>query len=304
MKKLTIYIFGFLSCYFGFAQINAVVLDSVSKKEIPYVNIWVEDEDIGTTSDENGRFKLDNILENSNKNLILSSLGYERKEIEINALKENILLIPKVTNLDEVILINKKNKKETTIGRFKKSKISNHVTCSRTPWMFARHFQYESHYEVTPFIKSFTFLTNSKVENAKFNIRLYEKNENGEPGETIYDKNIFGFAKKGKRKTVVDLSHLDFLFPKNGFFIVVEWLIIEENKSIITFTYEGSSKKQKADRYNPKFGLIPTEDQTLSFSYSKSKWFKAWLNKEDSKYTSKKFKNKYNLLAVELILTN
>ena len=41
------------------AQIKGVVKDSISGKPIAYVNIWVENENIGTTSEENGSFSLD-----------------------------------------------------------------------------------------------------------------------------------------------------------------------------------------------------------------------------------------------------
>ena len=302
--KLFFSIFLIFTYFFCFSQINGVILDSISEKEIPYVNIWVEDENNGTTSDEYGVFHLKNINKNEIKQLTFSSLGYEIKKIKISNLSDTILLNPKSVLLDEIVLIKKKGDKKLIISKFKKSKINSHITSSKLPWMFARYFQYESNYEKTPFIKSFTFLTKSKIDNAKFNIRFYDKSKSGEPGKPIYNENIYGYAKKGKSKTVVDISELDFIFPLNGFFVVVEWLIIEENKSIFTFSYDGSSKKHKSDRYNPKFGLIPTEDQSLSFSYSKSKWHKSWLNKEDSKYTSKKFRNKYNLLAVQLELTN
>ena len=59
------------------AQIRGVVKDSISGEPIPYVNIWVENETIGTTSEVNGRFSLD-IKEE--KVLFFSALGYETKK--------------------------------------------------------------------------------------------------------------------------------------------------------------------------------------------------------------------------------
>ena len=61
----------FLSISF-FAQTKGVVADE-SGKPIPYVNIWVENENIGTTSEENGEFF---IAASANKNLIFSILGF------------------------------------------------------------------------------------------------------------------------------------------------------------------------------------------------------------------------------------
>ena len=40
------------------AQIKGVVKDSISGKPIPYVNILVEDENIRTTSEEDGEFTI------------------------------------------------------------------------------------------------------------------------------------------------------------------------------------------------------------------------------------------------------
>ena len=40
------------------AQIKGVVKDSITKEPIPYVSIWVENKDIGTTTDEKGYFLL------------------------------------------------------------------------------------------------------------------------------------------------------------------------------------------------------------------------------------------------------
>jgi hypothetical protein len=41
------------------AQIKGVVKDSLTGNPIPYVNIWIENENIGTTSEEDGSFLID-----------------------------------------------------------------------------------------------------------------------------------------------------------------------------------------------------------------------------------------------------
>ncbi len=59
------------------AQIRGVVKDSITGEPIPFVNIWVENETVGTTSESNGSFSLD-IKEE--KMLVFSALGYEVKK--------------------------------------------------------------------------------------------------------------------------------------------------------------------------------------------------------------------------------
>ena len=53
--KRLIWIFLIVS-QFTFSQIRGVVKDSITGEPIPFVNIWVENETIGTTSETNGSF--------------------------------------------------------------------------------------------------------------------------------------------------------------------------------------------------------------------------------------------------------
>ena len=55
------------------AQVKGVVVDE-NNKPISYVNIWAENENIGTTSEENGTFSI-NVMES--KILIFSALGFD-----------------------------------------------------------------------------------------------------------------------------------------------------------------------------------------------------------------------------------
>ena len=98
------------------AQIRGVVKDSTSGEPIPYVNIWVENETIGTTSETNGSFSLD-IKEE--KLLVFSALGYEVKKASSKS--EVILLKPKVFELNEVVIEQPKFKKEIEIGNYETS---------------------------------------------------------------------------------------------------------------------------------------------------------------------------------------
>ena len=76
-EKILILIF-FIVSQIAFSQIKGVVKDSISGEPISYVNIWVENETIGTTSEADGSFSLDVKEE---KVLVFSALGYETKKI-------------------------------------------------------------------------------------------------------------------------------------------------------------------------------------------------------------------------------
>ena len=106
MKEKRLIWFFLIVSQFVFSQIRGVVKDSISGEPIPYVNIWVENETVGTTSEADGSFSLDIKDE---KVLIFSALGFETKKLSSKS--EVILLKPKVFELNEVIIEQPKFKK-------------------------------------------------------------------------------------------------------------------------------------------------------------------------------------------------
>ena len=78
MKDIRLIWIFLIVTQFAFSQIRGVVKDSISGEPIPFVNIWVENETVGTTSETNGSFSLDIKDE---KLLVFSALGYETKKI-------------------------------------------------------------------------------------------------------------------------------------------------------------------------------------------------------------------------------
>ena len=297
MKKSFVIIL-FLISNFCFSQLKSVIIDSETKEKIPYVNIWVENENIGTTSNEKGEFELEI---DGPKIILFSAIGFETKKISSDSIKNILELKPLITELDEIIINSKKLTEELVIGKFKKSKINHYFACGTHPWISARFFKYKEAYDKTSYLKKIRILTKSNVKDSKFNIRLYDVNENGEPENYIYDQNIIGIAKKGKKITEIDVSKLNIEFPKDGFFIAFEWLIIENNKYEFNYTIKGSKKKHIGIHYAPKIGLIPSVSNENSWIFNQGKWRKVWKNNND---ISKKYRNKYNIVAMELILSN
>ena len=86
MKKFALLLSLVSICIY--LQIKGIVLDK-SNKPIPYVNIWVENENIGTTSEENGSFSIH--VEDQNKVLIFSALGFETKKVAVSDAEEVVL---------------------------------------------------------------------------------------------------------------------------------------------------------------------------------------------------------------------
>ena len=79
MKENRLILFFLVVSQFALSQIKGVVKDSISGEPIPYVNIWVENETIGTISEIDGSFVL---TTSSDKNIVFSILGYNKKTLK------------------------------------------------------------------------------------------------------------------------------------------------------------------------------------------------------------------------------
>ena len=98
----------------AFAQTKGVVKDSISGKPIPYVNIWVQNENIGTTSQEDGTFEIN--TNDKSKKLSFNAIGFEKKIVTISN-SNLVLLKPVEYQLDEVVIVKRFGTKLIEIGK-------------------------------------------------------------------------------------------------------------------------------------------------------------------------------------------
>jgi hypothetical protein len=281
------------------AQIKGVVKDSISGEAISYVNIWVENENTGTTSEEDGSFFLDTKEKN---NIIFSALGYKIKTI--NTHDSLIYLIPKVFQLNEVIVENKKNLNLIRVGSFKKGKIKLYYGSGKNPTILAKKIEFSEEVSKHPFLKDINFLSSCRIDKAKIILRFFELDENNMPGSDYLDENIIIEVKKGKNLNKIDLEKYNIKIPKRGIFIAFEWMIINENKYTFTYTVEEENNKIKHKdglTYQPVIGTIPSENKTWQFN--KGKWFKREKHSRDN-LKNVNYIDKFGELAIQLTLTN
>ncbi len=287
----------FLLCYSLSAQIKGVVVDE-NNQPIPYVNICTVDENIWTTSEENGAF---NINVSQDKSLIFSALGFEKRIIKASEVERTVLKLSSF-KLDEVVVEKRKNILEIEIG----NQTNNNVTLisGNRGWLNAKYFPYELTYTKTKFIKSAIVITKSNVKDAIFKLRVFSKADNGEPDSDLIEEDIIVMVKKGRKKSKIDLSKYNLVFPKEGVFIAFESLMIEKNKYDFKYTIEGRSKKQNEKYYAPDL-VCTLSDEENSYHMANGKWLKLniWHNNE-TKSNLLKFNNKVLEPAINLILSN
>jgi hypothetical protein len=296
-EKKLLFVLLLLGLYTS-AQIKGVIKDSISGQPIPYVNIWVDGETIGTTSEENGSFSLD-IKEE--KILIFSALGYESKKS--SSKNEIILLKPKVIELKEVVVASAKKNKTIKVNSFKKNKIKVYYGAGIEPTIIAKKIEPTDQIIKHPYLKEINFLSLCQLEKAKLVLRFFEIDADGKPGDDYLGENIIIIIKKGQNLNKLNLEKYNIRIPDKGFFIAFEFLTIEENKYTFKNTQEldGKSIKKEFVSFDPVIGTTPTENQN-SYQYTKGIWYKRGKFSNVDKLTS--YQNKFGELAIELTLTN
>ena len=278
------------------AQIRGVVKDSISGEPIPYVNIWVENETIGTTSETDGSFSLD-IKEE--KILVFSALGYETKRITSKV--QTVVLKPKVMELKEVIVEQPKFKKEIEIGT-KPQKNSIRIS-DQVGNLKGRYFAFKEEYRQTKFIRNIKIFTNSKITNSKFKLRIFRVGINGLPDSDMLDEDIVITVKKGKSENIINMEAHNFVFPENGIFIVFETLFLNENKEFYKSYNQFTKQNQQSTLYEP--GLVCNlVDEENTYIFSSKGWYKFPKQTNNNQGTLTKFNNKVFEPAIVLTLTN
>jgi hypothetical protein len=278
------------------SQTHGIVLNKDTNTPIPFANIWIANENIGTTSDKNGLFGFKEDIKN--KVLIISSIGFEKEQIQVDNSNLKIFLVPKTYTINEIVVAPKR-KNEIIIGHYRRSQVVQ-FTCPRTPQIFARLFPYKDEYENNQFIKSIRIESLSRIE-SKINLRMFYVSDNGEPGDDILKTNFLIKVKKGRNTISIDtLDKLRIKFPKEGLFIALEYLIIEENEYYFKYYDKDLHKKTQIMGYMPMIGNIRTDNPLNSWVYREGMW-----KKDLGKKTEELTKDHLSYyLAIELTLTN
>jgi hypothetical protein len=277
--------------YFVSAQTKGVVIDE-SGKPIPYVNIWVENENIGTTSEENGEFS---IAASANKNLIFSILGFEKRVLK--ALEASNVIMKAVSfQLDEVVVARHFETKKIEIGTINNSVLE---AFDNGPRIDVKFFPYEAAYKKTKFIKKVSILTDSRIDNATVKIHFYKADANGFPGEELLTKDYIVTIQKGVVRNGFDLTDLNLKMPKTGLFIGFEKLLISKNKLEKTIVNSNTQKTSIQLIYYPLV-LYNYVERDYLFTFSGGKWSRQTSDKNEG--TSGKIK--VYEPAINLVLTN
>jgi hypothetical protein len=276
------------------AQLKGVVVDE-NNKPIPYVNIWVENENIGTTSDEDGFF----IINASEKKIfVLSAVGYELKKTALNN-NEKVVLKIVLYKLDEIVITKRKQDKELEIGNAEK--IRHTQLSGNNPWIYGKLFHYDSLYASIPYLKKIVFFSDSDIKEAKLKIRIFEF-DGTTPTNDLLEEDLIVTVKKGMRKNTIDISKYNLRFPEKGIVIGLEWMIIEENRHDFEYRAYQSKKTVTMENYQPSLVVNYSKEED-SFNYSQGKWVRSKIFLTE-KRNNEPWYGKILMPAINLILSN
>lgn len=273
------------------AQTKGIVVDE-SGKPIPYVNIWVENENIGTTSEENGAFS---IAASANKNLIFSILGFEKRILKA-AEVSNVIMKAVSFQLNEVVIAKHFETRKLEIGQINDAIFE---AFDNGPRIDVKFFPYEAAYNKTKYIKKVSVLTDSRIDNATIKIHFYKADVNGFPGEELLTKDYIANIQKGVVRNGFYLTDLNLKMPKTGLFIGIEKLLISKNKLEKTIVNSNTQKTSTQVIYYPLVLYNYVEREYL-YTFSGGKWSR----QTNDKNQVDSGKIKVYEPAINLVLTN
>lgn len=206
---------------------------------IPFVSIGITNTYVGTISELDGGFELKIPKNLTADNLAFSSIGYQSTSISLAASKGmflDIVLIEDVRRLSEVVVASKRLRAKVK----RRGKV--HSMDSR--------FMTDPNYSgsalaqliVSPFdttqIRWISLGYLNKIKDLQLRVQFHGVNENGQPGEVIFGKEIivdlYEFA--GEHKMKFD----DFVFVTDKeFFVVLEPLVLQKNRTALVETIDG-----------------------------------------------------------------
>jgi hypothetical protein len=203
------------------------LIDEATQNPLPYVNIGLIDENIGTVSDRQGYFELLlNPAQHKNATLQFSMLGYETQTFDLEEFLELdhflIALKEKPTELDEVII-------ETQARKFE-SKILGNKTTSKalyaafTTNKLGNEMGFIVRQRKHPMIlKKFNLsLVKNSYGPIRFRLNFYSV-ENGLPAAPLLNENIIIETAIESGLITKDLSPYALVIDQD-FFIAIEWI--------------------------------------------------------------------------------
>lgn len=256
---------------------EGIVVDDANNTPIPYVNISFLNTLVGTSTDENGWFLVELSKDLLNKQVHISSLGYNDTIMAARTVFETKKVSLKETTfkLEEVVVL-KDLGDDQVLNPIGSYDITSGFDSSSTPWVLALYFPNVG--ATKKYLKKVTVFFRDKNEfsreRSKFRLRLYSVDPDTKvPTNDLSYKSIIVEAVKGKDYAVIDLEEQKIQMPRAGIYVGLEWLFIpfnwykKDEKDRLTNT------PRIEDRFAPTFGGVYSQNQNFKVMvYGMGQW--------------------------------
>ena len=288
----------------GQNAIEGRIVSQNGNSPIPYANIWIIGTNYGTTSNENGQFRMDiDKLKDEAYSLKISSIGNLDTTIRLSELGKLIKLRSRNYELSEVKVFPQK-KKEMILNDLRKEKLVGGFMEDSVPKISGYLFDYQPEYSECPYLKKIRVYTCS-LNRSKFNLRIYSFDAKAKrPIDELVHENILVQSKGSflmlPKCVEIDVSKYKIKFPKEGLLVGVEYLIIPENRYTITYTIKDKKdKKRRMTCYGPDLSAC-SRSECMYWKYESGEWFPFPLKT----YRSTDREHRYDNPAVSVVLMN
>lgn len=137
----------------------------------------------------------------------------------------------------------------------------------------ARKIHFESSKPEVKYLKNLIFFTKSETNETIFRARVFAINKEGLPSDDLISEEIIVKVKKGKQKTIVDVSAFKIEVPEEGIVVGFESLLTQGNQYWQEARVINSKKTIKVLNYGPHL-LYSFETKEESYTSRNGKWVK------------------------------
>ncbi|MFZ1527599.1 MAG: carboxypeptidase-like regulatory domain-containing protein [Ferruginibacter sp.] len=215
---------------------SGIIVKKSTHEKIPYATIGLVKENRGTTSNENGNFKIASRYENDS--LRVSAVGFKTIVYPITHAFDSIMIELEENQivLKEVIVSNRTMKESPVrVNDFDNCGINYFSVGLRT---YSQIAQYNCAPRENMQLSKLRIC--KSANSSKFRVRIYEMDSiTGKPSKDLALQSID--VNSSKRNVELDLMGYNIFLKKKDFYIAIEWLFIPSNE----FTVKTKIRREK-----------------------------------------------------------
>jgi len=210
------------------AQINGVVLDSITNEPLVYANVILQTQQIGVATNYKGVFQINNKNNLESDTLLVSHVGYKSKRIVVSHIKKDSVykfyLKEDLNLLDEVVIKSSKKLSKTKYKiKTKRKKLVGHnlkYNEELVKYIDNKKNTPGKLLKVTFYLRNYKIFFGTKLP-VHYRLRLYHIDTiSKKPKDLVLLKRDIVIKPENKKQNFeLDLTNYNIKFPKEGLYV-------------------------------------------------------------------------------------